>query len=97
MNKNDLAIPSVHLNGTGKEPLRVALARAHNSLLHAQIALGGTAPHQRDFYVQVNGDHNYRRAVNQHEARYHKITEIMEELKVLFDEVDTGGYKGDRK
>lgn len=97
MSKSDLAVPSIHLNGTGKDELVRQLSEAHQRLQKAREALALTAPHMRDYYVQLAADHNYRRARNQHEARLQKIDDVMTDLLDLGIFIQEGGYQGDRK
>lgn len=94
MNKNDLALPSLHLNGTSKEELVQRLSEAHLSLQKAREVLAKAAPHQRDYYVQKDQG-NYRRARNQHEARLQKIDDVMTELLDLGIFIQDGGYKAE--
>jgi hypothetical protein len=92
MNKNDLALPSIHLNGTGKDDLVRQLSEAHLKLSQARDVLAQAAPHQRDYYVQKDQS-NYHRARKQHEARLRKIEEVMSELLDLGIFIQDGGYK----
>lgn len=95
--KNDLATPSIHLNGTSKDELLKQVVDAHAKLSEALTALSKSAPHKRDYYIQANGDDNYRRAVNQYVSRSQRIIDVQDELKILAEDIFNGGFQGDRK
>jgi len=92
--KNDLALPSIHVNGTSKDELVRQLSEAHLRLQQAREALMQAAPHQRDYYVQKDQG-NYYRARKQYEARLLKIEEVMSELLDLGILIQDGGHKAE--
>lgn len=74
--KDNLTIPTVHLNGSGFENLQSQYREALERLREARRAI--PVPHGRDYYVQDDGA--YLRARKQFEAQLAKIEELEEEL-----------------
>jgi hypothetical protein len=77
----NLAIPTVHLNGTSREQLLEGLSDAIHAMHEAGRALAKAAPNARDYYVQGAGAINT--ALNQHEARMTKLREVIRELEQI--------------
>jgi hypothetical protein len=76
-----LQIPTVHLNGTGKDQLLEQVCEAVHALHEAGRALAAAAPNGRDYYLQT-GD-AIGSAMKQHEARMTKLREIIKELETI--------------
>jgi ethanolamine utilization cobalamin adenosyltransferase len=76
-----LAMPSVHLNGTGKRTLLLGYQTAISALNLAIDAVRDTAPHGRDYYVQRN--HPIQIAMAEHYARLEKLHQVARELEAL--------------
>lgn len=74
--RDNLTIPTLHLNGSGFENLQEQYRTALEKLREAREAL--PIPHGRDYYVQDDGA--YTRARGQFEAQRRRINEIEEEL-----------------
>lgn len=74
--RDDLTIPTVHLNGSGFKNLQSQYREALERLREARRAI--PVPHGRDYYVQDDGA--YLRARKQFEAQIAKIGEVEEEL-----------------
>lgn len=74
--KDDLTIPTLHLNGSGFENLNRDYRAALAKLREAREAL--PVPHGRDYYVQDDGA--FKRARAQFEAQRRRIEEVEEEL-----------------
>lgn len=81
-----LTVPTVHLNGSGKENLVGPLREAYKALTEACRALNATAPHARDYYVQKDPE-AYEKARKEHEARGRALVGVMDELAILAYEV----------
>lgn len=77
---DSLVIPTVHLNGTGKEGLVNQLMEAAFAVRNASEALAKARPHGRDYYVQADPD-ALRKATDQHEDRMHKLRQVYDELE----------------
>lgn len=75
-----LAVPMVHLNGTSGQVLREQAADALRAILTAITTVQAMAPHQRDYYLQPDGDDAFRLARNQHMARLTKLSEAHGEI-----------------
>lgn len=95
--EKELAIPSVHLNGTSQEVLLEQYKSALVAITNAQEFLNQAAPHARDYYVQSrkgNPFYNaYYKARDQHLARLNALNIIYKELEVIAIAVQDGGYK----
>jgi hypothetical protein len=76
-----LAMPSMHLNGTGKTELlmgyRTAIAALHLAIKTVQ----DTAPHGRDYYVQK--DNPIQKAMAEHVVRLKVLHCVMKEIEAL--------------
>jgi len=86
----ELQVPTVHLNGTGKDGLLKPLQEACRALTEACRALNATAPHGRDYYVQEDPD-AFKKAREQYMARGRKLVEVMDELEALALEISYSG------
>ena len=74
--KEELTIPSVHLNGSGYDNLYRDYRAAIKAVQEARSAL--PVPHGRDYYVQEDGAFEKARA--QFEDQRRKLNEIEEQL-----------------
>lgn len=77
---NSLIIPTVHLNGTGKEELINQLMEAGFAVRKASEALAKARPHGRDYYVQADPD-ALTKAIDQHDDRMRKLRQVYDELE----------------
>jgi len=50
--KKKIALPSVHLNGSGRIPLFEQHHKAYMAIQEAIVAMREATPHDRDYYVQ---------------------------------------------
>ena len=81
----DLAIPTIHLNGTSKESLVESLCEAIHAIHEAGRALAQTCPNGRDYYPQGNTAIQW--ALDQHEARMNKLREVATELEQIAEKI----------
>jgi hypothetical protein len=82
-----LTVPTVHLNGTGREGLRRQYQAAYLALAPAIEALRQATPHGRDYYPQDGGQINgpaYQAARAEHVERLHRLEAVQEELLRLY-------------
>lgn len=77
----EVAVPSLHLNGTGECALRQQYSDALSALSKASAALRATAPSGRDYYPQ--GDGALRRAEDEHEDRMERLESVRDELLAI--------------
>lgn len=84
-NKFNLAIPTVHRNGTSKEALMQDLENASNKLYEAIKALEETAPNGRDYYVQ--GPSALAKAEKEFKARADALKKVYEEIGLIMEGV----------
>lgn len=77
----DLAIPTIHINGTSRQSLIEGFEKAADALADAIVAVGETCPNARDYYPQGNDAHH--RAAAQHQARLAKLREVEREIMEL--------------
>lgn len=75
----DLAVPTVHLNGTSGGELMLQLTTAINAVLKAQEALCAAAPHGRDYYVK--DDSEFYKARSEHHSRLVRLDTVRRELE----------------
>lgn len=87
MTTTNLAIPTVHLNGTSKDALVTQLCDAIDAIHAAGTALAKACPNGRDYYVQAEDVQTpgsaISRAMTQHEARMNKLREVATELETI--------------
>lgn len=86
-----MIVPTVHMNGTSKDELLRQIEIAHAAINHAIEGLAGAAPNARDYYVQGPGAFPQARA--EHEARMHKLSDVMSELLALNEAIYEQGGK----
>lgn len=80
--KEELAIPVVHLNGTSKDALVEQLRHALEAVNRASDAVASAAPHGRDYYVKADKD-AYTVAARQHASRIIRLRDIAKELEEI--------------
>lgn len=84
-----IAVPTVHLNGTGREALERQYFEAAKATTKALQALREAAPNERDYYVQ--GSDAFKRARREHEDRVARMESVKEELYHLHDQIMDAG------
>lgn len=85
----NLAIPSVHANGTSKGALIQQLSDAWDALEAARTALRQAAPNGRDYYPQ--GPDAIEQATAQHLDRLRRIDGVQDELQEMMRMIDEQG------
>lgn len=73
-----MMIPTLHLNGTGKQSLLSELETAHAAVTAAIDALRQVTVHGRDYYVQ--GEHAYHQARHEMDARLAALSSVVDDL-----------------
>lgn len=73
--------PTIHMNGTARETLLNALCDASIAVQEAVSKLADTAPNARDYYPQ--GMDVFYAAQREHEARMHKLADVIRELNEI--------------
>ena len=86
-----LAVPTLHLNGTSKERLIEPLADAYDKLEAAYQALKQAGPNGRDYYPQ--GDGAFAEASRQHMARLLGIDEVKASIQAIIEAIEDGGHR----
>jgi hypothetical protein len=81
MNKK-LAVPTVHLNGSGRKNLETGYETVSRVLRKVLDALQDAAPHGRDYYVQGGFD-PFAVAQEQHRARLQRIQDVLQEIETI--------------
>jgi hypothetical protein len=79
----DIAMPTIHINGTSAQALFDANLTAVQAVEHAIDTLAQAAPNGRDYYVQ--GPDAFRRAQQEHDARQRLLNRIAMELTQIAD------------
>ena len=77
----DLAVPTVHLNGTSKKELMQQYLDAIRALKNARDIMQQGGPHGRDYYVQ--GNEATQVAIAQHRVRLQKVNDVIAELETI--------------
>lgn len=72
-------VPSVHLNGTGRDALAKQYRDMHQAIAAAMVAFREASPHGRDYYVQ--GSEAYEAARDKHLRRYGVLAELLAEIE----------------
>ena len=83
--EEDLAVPSIHLNGTSRSELVMQIYNAVRALENAGNMLQKAAPHSRDYYVQNIG--NFSKAQQQHLSRMLRLGSIQTELMEIWEKL----------
>lgn len=75
-NEDDkIALPTIHLNGTGRDSLREENQRALDSIRLAMAHFQGITCHGRDYYPQ--GDAMLYKAQRERSAHFQKLEEVL--------------------
>ena len=74
-----MRIPTIHLNGTGKETLISGYHEAYDALRKVENALSDIEFNPRDYYVQ--GPDAWPEAVKEMDSRKLKIYEVKKEIE----------------
>jgi len=85
--QDELMVPTVHLNGTGRDELLAQITNAISAISDALDAMAKASPHPRDFYVQPADDMGntaWDIALAQHRLRTQKVTEVMNDLGEVY-------------
>lgn len=82
----EIAVPHIHLNGTGAETLMDQVFDSIRAIGAATAALSAGAPHARDYYTQKKG--TWERAQEQHQQRLMKLNEVRQELEEILTHID---------
>lgn len=82
--QENLAVPTVHLNGTSKEALLDQISDALAALAEAHSKLSAAAPNARDYYMQGLA---FGRALSQHVGRVKKIQSVIAELQAIGEKI----------
>lgn len=78
---NTLVIPTIHLNGTGKETLLREYVNAMNAVEAAIVALQEVTCHGRDYYPQ--GKEAITASMEQKQRQWLKLKEVHDELETI--------------
>lgn len=83
-NDTKLAVPTVHLNGTGAAELMEQYQTMWKAVFAAISALRANGPHGRDYYVQdqSTGD-SYIKAAREHKERLLALEKILTEIETI--------------
>ena len=81
-----VTVPTVHLNGTGREGLVEPLRAALSALRAASRAVESAAPNARDYYPQGAGA--YEAAAREHASRLAKIESVTRELSAIWEGIE---------
>ena len=80
-----MKIPTVHLNGTGKEELTENYQRAYLALYNAMEAMKRAAPNARDYYVQDSNA--FTVAMLEHTDRLKMIQQVQDEIQEIYEQI----------
>lgn len=83
--EHNVAVPTVHLNGTPAKYLYDNLEVALDAVRNAAEKLAAAAPNGRDYYVQDAGA--IGRARHQYEARQRALETVQRELEEMLEHV----------
>lgn len=81
-----MIIPTIHLNGTGRQALIDELAEAGSALRLAMAAHDAACPNGRDYYPQ--GPDAFTAAVREHDSRGARLRSVYTEIEALILAVD---------
>lgn len=76
-----MIIPTVHINGTGREALVAQQSAAYQALLQALSDMREATPHGRDYYVQQPD--GLRQAQLEHDSRMQRVQAVADEYLEL--------------
>jgi len=86
-NPNNLTLPSIHLNGTGRIGLMEQYHKAYMALQAAIVAMREATPHDRDYYIQ--GPDAGSKARKEHLTRLAALEKMQEEIGTIYQSVST--------
>lgn len=84
----NLIMPLVHINGSGKKNLIDGYLTASRAVQDAMVKIAEAYPHMRDYYPLDNDKELFKHAQEQHYARIDKLREVATELNALAMGVD---------
>jgi hypothetical protein len=84
-----MILPTVHLNGTSRDALRLQYATASRAVGEAVLALEEAYPNARDYYVQ--GADAFSIASREHSARVRTLRDMRADLDRILEHVDSVG------
>lgn len=84
--KTAIIHPTVHLNGSGRQHLLAQYTVSAADLCKALESLRESAPNARDYYTQ-DDPLAFKRALEQHTNRLHRIESVIDELRELAQHV----------
>lgn len=82
----NLAVPTIHMNGTPKAMLIEPICDAIDALHNAGSMLAKASPNARDYYLQ--GPEAFTLAANQHTERMNKLRQVIGELEQIAMKID---------
>lgn len=82
-------IPTVHMNGTGKQALMDETRDAYKAIMDAKEKLLQMTVHGRDYYVQSPDAYSVARA--EHHARVQKLSDLEDELIDYYRAIEKQG------
>ena len=82
--------PLIHLNGTSRQSLLDQLCDAGEAVRKAMDALCQASPNGRDYYPL--GPEAYKRALDEHQSRYDRLTSVRRELEELTEAIADAGH-----
>ncbi len=83
----NLAVPTVHLNGTSKADLESQYLTALEMINAAYGVVRLAYPNQRDYYVHPDGDAAFALAKKQHIERLEKLAEMSGEFEKILSKI----------
>ncbi len=86
-----LAMPRLHINGTGARMLLEGYVEASLAVGAAIDAMSRVEFNGRDYYMQP--DHVWAQAVNEHAARFKRLQDVKAELDAISEHVADTGHK----
>lgn len=86
-----MRLPTIHLNGTSKGELTNKISDALEHVRAAISAVAEVGPNGRDYYTQ--GSDGLREATEGHRAMLTKLSDVREELELLWEGIEDGGWK----
>jgi hypothetical protein len=82
--EHTVAVPLVHLNGTGGDDLLAQLDVAAEAVLNARKVVVQGSPNGRDYYLHEGA---IEKVMAEHGARLQKLNEVLAELSDMRDHV----------
>jgi hypothetical protein len=85
-------LPTIHLNGSGRDRLIAGYTQAWRAMQKAREALADVEFHARDYYVQ--GDDAYQQARAQRDRQFDDLNRIQRELEAIILHISVGPMGG---